>query len=230
MLLMRLAATTGRVPNLVTQTFTANATWVAPATTSSIVTLNGKGQDGAAAVAAYYDIGPQRSEHVAAIIGANSQPNPFTTTNTPGAWDWGYSQSDASTVAATLNAGGSGSFYISTIYQYATDYHIGYSPITYTGSVPGSATITTSSRWKVSGAVVDGDSGYSVVTWYEYGTYHAATSASNGSNTTGFGFTFAGGTGGAATPATQSAVAVTPLSSYSLVIPAGGSITITYFQ
>lgn len=57
--------------------------------------------------------------------------------------------------------------------------------------------------------------------------YHAATT---GASTTGFGQTFVGGTGGAATTSTVSNVAVTPGASYTLSIPSGGSITITYFQ
>lgn len=52
---------------------------------------------------------------------------------------------------------------------------------------------------------------------------------SNGLSTTGFGQTFPGGTGGPASSVTMLNVPVTGGASYSLVIPGGGSITISYY-
>jgi len=52
--------------------------------------------------------------------------------------------------------------------------------------------------------------------------------ATTGSDTTGFSKTFSGGVGGAASGTTYNDVAITPGASYSLVVPSGGSITITY--
>lgn len=60
------------------------------------------------------------------------------------------------------------------------------------------------------------------------GAHHPGTSPSFGPSATGFGQTFAGGYGGAASPSTINNVAVTPLSNYSITVPSGGSITITY--
>jgi len=51
-----------------------------------------------------------------------------------------------------------------------------------------------------------------------------------GASATGFGQTFIGGTGGEATPREVKNVAVTPGTNYQLVIPAGASITISYYQ
>lgn len=51
-----------------------------------------------------------------------------------------------------------------------------------------------------------------------------------GAATTAFGKSFPGGVGGQATPVTYNNVAVTPGNPYSLVIPGGGSITITYYR
>lgn len=56
------------------------------------------------------------------------------------------------------------------------------------------------------------------------------TIATTGASTTGFGQTFVGGTGGAATPSTVTNVATTAGASYSLVIPSGGSLSITYYR
>lgn len=52
----------------------------------------------------------------------------------------------------------------------------------------------------------------------------------DGVDATGFGKTFPGGIAGPASTTSFSNVAVTPFSSYSLVIPTGASITITYYQ
>lgn len=57
-------------------------------------------------------------------------------------------------------------------------------------------------------------------------TYPATTGASS----TGFGLTFPGGAGGPATITNFANVAVTGGQSYSLSIPSGGSITITYYK
>lgn len=58
----------------------------------------------------------------------------------------------------------------------------------------------------------------------------STTGPTTGAAATGFGQTFAGGTGGAATPREVKGVAVTPGAPYDLVIPVDGSITITYYQ
>jgi hypothetical protein len=50
-----------------------------------------------------------------------------------------------------------------------------------------------------------------------------------GGNTTGFGQTFAGGYGGPAQAQTVSNVGVTPGGQYPIVVPSGGSITISYY-
>lgn len=55
-------------------------------------------------------------------------------------------------------------------------------------------------------------------------------SSTNGANTTGFGKTFAGGVGTNATPVTYNNVPLTSGATYNLVVPAGGYITITYYQ
>lgn len=229
---MLLAASKIVPPTQTTQTFTANATWVAPATTSSITTLVGKGSDGTAAGAPYNDPSTSRSAVVATNRGLQylHDDAPYTYNNTAGQWDWSFSQNEGPGKSATINAGGSGSVGTSYVEQYVNNYHYELDTITFTNAIAGSATFSTSAGWKTAGPVASGDFGTTTLAWSELGAAHAGTSATNGSNTTGFGFTFSGGVGGSAAPVTQSNVAVTPSSSYPLVIPAGGSITITYFQ
>lgn len=60
--------------------------------------------------------------------------------------------------------------------------------------------------------------------------YDDLTPATTGASTTAFGQTFVGGTGGAATPSTVTNVAITAGGTYDLVIPAGGSLSLTYYR
>lgn len=53
--------------------------------------------------------------------------------------------------------------------------------------------------------------------------------ATTGANATGFGITFPGGVGGTAPTTTYNNVAVTPATSYPLVVPSGATIQITYY-
>jgi hypothetical protein len=57
-----------------------------------------------------------------------------------------------------------------------------------------------------------------------------ATDPTTGAPTTAFGRSFPGGTGGAASVTTLTNLIVTPGASYSIVVPTGGSLTITYYQ
>lgn len=56
------------------------------------------------------------------------------------------------------------------------------------------------------------------------------TAPTTGANTTGFGQFFPGGTGGAASTVSFTAVPVTPNTGYPIVVPSGGSLTITWYQ
>jgi len=70
--------------------------------------------------------------------------------------------------------------------------------------------------------------GYTECTYYT-DTSGGGSSPTTGPSATGFGRTFPGGLGGAATPTAYSNVPVTPGTSYSITVPSGGSITITYY-
>lgn len=65
-------------------------------------------------------------------------------------------------------------------------------------------------------------------TCYEFTNRQVATPPTTGASTTGFGKTFPGGTGG---PATLTAYTNVPVAaSNDIVVPAGGSLTISYYQ
>jgi hypothetical protein len=60
--------------------------------------------------------------------------------------------------------------------------------------------------------------------------YVGGTDPTNGAAATAFGKSFPGGAGGPATVTTFSNIAITPGASYDIVVPAGGSVAITYFK
>jgi hypothetical protein len=56
------------------------------------------------------------------------------------------------------------------------------------------------------------------------------TPATTGASTTAFGKTFPGGTGGPASTTTFNSISISPGASYPISIPAGGSLTISYYK
>lgn len=164
---------------LTTQTFTSNATWVAPASTAVLETLTGQGGSGTPASTRdgylYYELNYQMGQR-----------------RSDGVWE-------------SVSSETTGPHFREVV------------PADYCEPV-----------------VTSGDPEYSAYQrCYDYTTIGPSTEeveATTGASTTGFGKTFPGGTGGAATPVTYNSVAVTPGASYPLVIPSGGSITITYYE
>ena len=77
--------------------------------------------------------------------------------------------------------------------------------------------------------VVNGNA--STQTCYEFvdKSSYQSTPATTGAAASGFGKTFPGGTGGPATPQSFKDVAVTPGQQFSITVPSGGSITISYY-
>lgn len=167
----------GRRRQQVTQTFTGNATWPAPLTTSRIETASGYGGRG--------------------------------TNGTP-----------------------SNSYIYETQTIYQTRRSDGVREVAYTNRY----LIAFNNNSAYCNAVFNtpSDPTYSSnQTCYTYDGFFTSpgTPATAGASTTAFGKTFQGSTGNV-TPATTtfSAVAITSGASYSIVVPTGGSLTITYFK
>lgn len=206
---------------LVTETFSSNTTWTAPMSTYSLQQASGKG---AAGTPSYRDPNTTSSlevTHVQGASGAGGGPHNLM--------DWSEFASHNSDMLNKVNAGGSGSdgsgHWSYTQYSDNTAFFDS-DPLSWSDVVAGSASLSTTG-WKSSGPVVAGDNGSAVVSFTKLGTYHPATT---GASSTGFGKTFPGGTGGAASTTIFTDVVVTPGASYNLVIPAGGLITITYYK
>lgn len=130
----------------------------------------------------------------------------------------------ANSILAALNAGGTvtvqGQFV--TVYPDQTNTLVSASFTRY-NVVPGSASYSTNNMWQSSGPATG--SGFATHFW----SY--TIPASNGANATGLGKTFPGGTAGGAAPTTSfSNVAVTPGTSYPIVVPAGGQVSISYMK
>jgi hypothetical protein len=195
---------------LVTQTFTSNTTFTVPYGVSR-VNLSGKGQDGAAAVFA-----SQTLDLFFCSLVSSSGGVPISAAS---AGSFGANQ-------ATLFDGAG----VRTVNYTSRNYQIDSSDLTayYDTAISvivsgtGSASISTTS-----GNLTQANSSTN------YGRYTIAVQqspASTGADTTAFGKTFAGGVAGPATPASFTDVAVTENTAYPIVVPAGGSLTISYYR
>jgi hypothetical protein len=217
-----LALITGQ-RKLVTQTFTSNTTFTVPFGVSNLETVSGYG---AAGSPSSYNGDVSRSAIVTYVHGIASA----TVYSTAGDISWNSVQGEAVGAGAAISSTPSGGTYGGSDYVYnPTTHSYSYSLtfVSWSNAIPGSASVSNSAGWKSSGAIVDGDYGTSSVNWLEYGT---TTPATTGASATGFGKTFPGGTGGPATTTSFANVAVTGGSNYSIVVPAGGSLTISYYR
>lgn len=206
-------------PVLVSKTFTSSQSFTVPMGVSNLVSLSGKGQDGTPATPA---------TRISNAQGDTVQGFASGTGTTSGALSWNDFQADITSVFNAVNAGGTGSGYVVNYsgYPNSNTYSTSLYQYAYLNAVPGTASVFTSTGWKTSGAIVPGDNGYFVINYTESYTIPATT----GTDTSGFGKTFAGGVGGPAATSSFTDVPVTGGASYNLVVPSGGPITITYYQ
>lgn len=168
----------GRRRQQVTQTFTGNATWTAPVTTSRIDTASGKGAAGS------------------------------TSSTTTNGW--------YSIATTTLHRRDGG-----------TDQTASQSAGVFDGSPMPSNYCDPTVYYTIDQSTVYTDS---IKCYSFYATSKTDTTVTTGGSSTGFGKTFPGGVGGAASVTAFSNIAITPGATYNIVVPPGGSLTITYFQ
>lgn len=189
---------------LQSRTYTASATVIIPPMMTRLETVVGQGQaGGASATIPVVNV---------FFVGAGSGGH-------PAANDWSNMQAPAAAALAAVNSGGSGSYTDITLFKYANGTEdLAGGPASFSSAIAGSAVLRLDSGWRTSGPITA--SGAAIIDYQR----------ANGADATGFGQTFPGGVGGAATPVSLTNVAVTPGASYGLIIPAGGSITITYYD
>jgi len=198
-------------------------TFTVPSGVTSLESVVGRGQNGTAGGWSNY-IYPGSAF-------ATGYPG-GTTGTTSITWSSLYNQ--AVSIRNTVNALGSGERTISipsysfVLYENASS-NLGY---VYTNSITntirGSALIEYVNNPPSSGTITIASLGFTYLTrgYAMYGL-EKYTAPTNGSNTTGFGLTFAGGVGGAATTQTYNSVSVTPGQTYTIVN--SGSLTISYY-
>lgn len=228
---------------LVTVTFTSNTNWYAPSNVTNIITLVGKGQN---AVSDYTTPNqPVSWCHISNIsISFSTGIDPRT---------YSYDSVYSTFITGRLSAVNTGSGVITVARR------SWYSSIYNTGNFGGAGDIGSPSvdfflsgtQTYVAGTGSVQNPGGQFLTPYVWPTgtqmgYQAGKSSQGamvvataytygnaGANTTGFGYTFNGGTyvaptGNPATPVTINNLSVTPGTTYPLVIPSGGYIAITY--
>lgn len=216
------AATKGVGQRVITQTFTSNTTWVAPPNVANLLVLTGKGQDGTPG-----------SWSTLNNVGASVSPISNCTEPVYGASldysvPYGQAQSIQSIVSGwtTDPAGQFVSFIRLYVYYWcAATSNWRATTILFEGTVRRIGTVNLVGGMPTSGTVSTPPSGDTALC----DNLEFSIGSTTGASTTGFGFTFAGGVGGPATPVTYNNVSVTPGVSYNLVIPSGGSIVIQYY-
>lgn len=210
---------------LTTVTYTANSTVTIPSNVSKLAQLVGKGQDGTPATPGYYDPNISHSTYVTSCRYQGGTGGTYS-----GTIYWSSIQGNGKANADKINTGSDGDITRIEYTQYDTTYSQNIVKIHFTNPVPGSAYFYYSDGWKTSNTpVVPGDYAFEYVAWQEYGSYHPGSPATTGASATGFGKTFPGGVGSPATEVVYNDVAVTPGGTYSLVVPSGGYIKISYY-
>jgi hypothetical protein len=214
--------------NVTTVIYYSSTTWTAPAGVSNILTLVGAGSGGSS------DSWSENTISYAQVFRFNQ-----------GSWgsgvapSWNTLYNLNTSDLAIANAGGTGIRTVNTnslsYFSYPDNTWQTIGPSSYTYIIRGTATTFTSGYTQTSGTIVhntlnDNWNGFYVKAEMLY-------SGGPGSATTAFGYTFPGGgyggstgsgVGYPATPITYNNIAVAPGTGYSLSIPSGGSVSISY--
>lgn len=218
---------------------TSNFSWPCPATTTSLESAIGVGAAGAPAVAAAYTA----ASVIASSMDYEHDVSPVLTS--AGALTWFNFNSQVDSVKAAIDAAAAGTSaatytrYSANVnktaggsYSYDESYVGGQSTVN--GNIrAGSTFLSSSGGGGSSGSQVTGVASYTAYYFvnYEYLTPGTGLAATTGTSSTivALSLTFPGGTGGAGSNTSYFNVPVTPSTSYPIVVPAGGSVTLTYY-
>ncbi|NHZ83780.1 hypothetical protein F2P44_31605 [Massilia sp. CCM 8695] len=196
----------------VTQTFNTSGTWVAPATTTMVDALSGRGSNGTSS----------------SVVGSSAITvyvfyNTSGSGGTAGNYGWPSANTLLDSTKSSINAGGNLTYTEYQIFQYSNNtYRVETFTRSLSGVIGSSAGSYGAGGWTPFGNISAGGEG--VVTWNHTGP------PTNGDPSTALGKTFPGGTGGPAPTTNFTSVAVTPGTSYDIVVPPGGTITFSYYQ
>lgn len=204
-------AMTGRQRVLKTLTFTASATWIAPTTTDALISLVGEGADGSGSSWTTGNITLASASKFPSNSGGYAADRSEVTAHGLGQ-ESAFSGSGERTVNYTLRN-----------FRVGPDNLTQVSDSALTSRVRGSYTTTIGNS---SGALIYDNTS----TAYFRISIERESGGTTGASTTGFGKTFPGGVGGAAAPVTYTNQPVIGGTSYQMTIPAGGKITISYYE
>lgn len=225
-----LAGGGGATGTLTSVTFTSNGTWVAPAGVSNVVSASGKGAAGTS------DYPDTFAGQYYGLQSSSAQPNsPYAQWGTV----YGTYQTGLSQVSSRSYPGyGPSSFnYFDTIYVDSSNMWVRYNfgaanlSSTYVTGYSTSAVGTPSTSGNMTYANTGVISGWNI-------TLNTIAAGGAGAAATAIGQTFPGGTysgsypngvGNAAVTTTFTNVAVTPGTSYPIVVPSGGEVTLQYY-
>lgn len=194
-----------------------NTTWTAPAGVTSIATVTGKGQDGTAAYWQDFADGllftnPQKSMAYVQVGYAGSQFDGESTANAAAA-ALPTSSSDPPTVCSWVSRAYYASGFINSF---------GYTKLVRVK--PGTSRTNSGNGWGATWTP-PAPANYN----YALENLQYQVDAVTGADTTGFGYTFAGGVGGPASVTTYNNVPVTPGTTYTITSTGDGYIYIVYF-
>lgn len=202
---------TGLTRQVTTTTFTSNGTWTAPSSVSVVSTLTGKGQDG---TEAYW--GGMVSSTLSYV--ERTAPVGISSTTIEG-----RAQTEWDKFPTVHNPNGTMIYWTNWYYFVNRVLEYPYEGIIRLAS--GQTKTKVGNGWGSSYTtpITGSDVSYNVGNMEQY--YGDTT----GDNSSALGYTFPGGVGGPATPATYNNVSVTPSASYSIIVPGGGYVTIQYY-
>jgi hypothetical protein len=215
------ARSAGGGGTLQTVTFTTNGTWVAPAGVSLVTTASGYGAAGETVPGSWSGSPVNGGFVVYSYEGTNS---PGSSANTP---TYAEATSTAAATLASINSSTADRTISFTTINYFYNANTNGTYITYGSSsyrARGSATQSTGPWDNTSSNLVQGIGNG----WYFNIERYYDGYTTVGASATALGRTFPGGDGGPAGTTTYTNVAVTPGTSYSISVPAGGSVTLQY--
>lgn len=208
----------GRKKVLTTYTFPAGtSTWTAPGGVTSLTSAVGKGANGSAPFTQY----GQWIWSSIHLGDNNSSPASGTTL------DWSTIYSKANSKLSAASAGGTLTLKDSYYAVGTTNYSSYLTEYNSTKTISGSVSLVVSGNPKTSGQVLYSEYPYSSGWNGWYISANVLNAGTTGNNTTGFGYTFPGGSQTAATNTTYNNIGVSPGSQYS--INNNGSLTIEYY-
>lgn len=208
-------ASGGAGTTLQTVTFTSNSTWVAPAGVSLVTTLVGRGQDGSTAY--WTDIFSADGGIVSYVQSDAPSGISSTTVEARAQVEWDKFPTSYDPNGAVVD------------WTYWYYFSVGVQQYPQTALIrlkQGFSKTKVGNGW---GTTYTTPFPFGSYRSYAVGNMEQYVGASNGADSSGLGYTFPGGVEGPAPTLTYNNVAVTPSTSYSIVVPSGGAVTLQYY-